>query len=313
MDHAPVEHEAADRGFAPHTAEQVQDRLDAHPPRSPSRWRRLLPLVPTGFGLGAYLAVPSVLTGLVLMVAVAGGVGWSMWRLRQASVRQRELRRLHESAMLRRYDTALRKAWELLPDVVEEGGAYASLVLTMGRCLGELKRDDAALVCFDRMLKLTPERHPARPQLEVLRAVSALFDDRLAEADDAIRKLRESAPAGQSAEPGGALAGGAAFARMLQSARTYRVDDLIDDAHATIERLRPMGIDAAFGYALTAWAHSQRADHPRNDDDPATLRDRAAAWWDRATTLLPEAALIHRLPECAAFAGAGASEEGRAA
>ena len=278
--------------FTPPTAEQVVEHLDAHPPATPSKWKRLWPLAPPAFGFGAYLAAPGWVTALILLAAVGGGIGWSAWRLRLARDRQERMRKVGELAMLRCHPEALREAWRLIPESVEDPIVYGTLLMTTGRSLLELRRDDAALACYERLLQAAPKNHPAATHFGTLRAIAALFDDRLAEADDALRKLRDE---DERAAP--AIRAGVAFARLLQAARTYRVDELIAMGDAAIDTLRPMGVEAGYGYALMAWAHEQRRCQPREYDDTASLAERGRAWWRRATTLLPAEAIAFRLPE----------------
>lgn len=286
-----------DADFRPPTAEQMEAHLDAHPPRAASRWKRLLPLAPLGFGLGAYLASPGGVTAVVLLGCVAGGIGWSALQSRASHRRRERLQRMHEKAALRRPGEALRIGWDLLPEVTESPLAYGSLLTAFGRCLSELRRDDAAGLCYERLLASAPSNHPAAKHFACLRALAALFEDRLAEADDALRRIRlEDEPAGSP------LRATHALACLLQQARTYRVDDMIANRATAIERMRPLGVEAGYAYALIAWAHDQRRRQPRERDDADSLAEQVRLWWERATTLLPTEAIARRLPETAELA-----------
>jgi tetratricopeptide (TPR) repeat protein len=288
---------AAEAGFRPPTAEQMQEHIDAHPPRAASRWKRLLPLAPMGLGLGLYLAAPSGATALVLLGCVAGSLAWSAVLARASHQRRERLQQMHEKATLRRPEEALRIGWDLLPEVNESPLMYGSLLTTFGRCLSELQRDNAAMVCYDRLLESAPSNHPAAKHFACLRALAALFDDRLAEADDSLRRIRvEDEPEGSP------LRSTVGIARLLQQARTYRVDDIIENRGDAIDRMRPLGVEAGYAYALIAWAHEQRRRQPREHDDVHSLADQVRVWWERATTLLPAAVIARRLPETAELA-----------
>lgn len=288
---------AAEASFRPPTAEQMQQHIDAHPPRAASRWKRLLPLAPMGLGLGLYLVAPSGATALVLLGCVAGAMAWSALLARASHRRRERLQQMHEHATLRRPDAALRIGWDLLPEVTESPLLYGSLLTTFGRCLSELQRDEAAMVCYDRLLESAPSNHPAAKHFACLRALAALFDDRLAEADDSLRRIRvEDEPEGSP------LRSTVSLVRLLQQAKTYRVDDIIADRDAMLERMRPLGVEAGYAYALIAWAHEQRRRQPREQDDVHRLADQVRLWWERATTLLPAAAIARRLPETAELA-----------
>ena len=252
----------AEASFRPPTAEQMEEHLDAHPPRPPSRWKRLLPLAPMGFGLGAYLVSPSGLTALLLLGGVTAGLAWSAMQARASHRRQTRLQQMHEKATLRRPAEALRIGWDLLPEVTESPLMYGSLLTTFARCFNELRLDEAAMVCYDRLLASAPADHPATRHFSCLRGLAALFEDRLAEADDSLRRVRvEDEPADSPLRPT------LAIARLLQQARTYRVDDIIDSRGDAIDHMRPLGVEAGYAYALIAWAHEQRRRQPRERDD----------------------------------------------
>lgn len=326
------------RAFVAPSPEQVARLLDRHRPRP----------MPASAMWGPLFALAAV---LALMLTL-GHQPWAMplpWLLLLALLvhgwvradRQRRLERdttlTQDLAMTRHYPAALRRAWKTLPAAVHRAEAHGRILAAIAYCLDQMGRYDAALVAYDRLAQRTPADHPAAMQLQAHRAVCLLQTDQLADGDDALRRLRGlmAQPADTAPQPAAALAH---FATLVQMARTHHFRDADALADHALDRLRPLGCEAGFGFALLALAYRQLAelrgerhhaeqppspaphdlgdsapgvDQPRPATDPAVnpttppgddrLAD-ARAWWHRATTLLPVDAILARFPETAALA-----------
>jgi hypothetical protein len=165
----------------------------------------------------------------------------------------------------------------------------------MGQILDEVNRPETALVAYDDLLPKLPPKHPVTLQLRVQMAMAMLSEERLADADDAMRRLPDRAEAGPGIEPGLKLL------KLRQATMTYHWQEAADIAQDGLqEALRPLGFQAAPGYALAALACRRSAELP-GEDRQARL-EQAGAWWNRASLLWPVQALAQHWPELAELA-----------
>src|SRR5690606_16506094 len=86
---------------------------------------------------------------------------------------------------------------------------------------------------------------------------------------------------------------GYTLGELYQQVRTNHFGDLLENVQGVMERLRPLGIEAAPGYAMVALA----CFHMRQTD--AALLDQAVVWWDRASLLMSPVKMVNRFEELA--------------
>lgn len=152
-------------------------------------------------------------------------------------------------------------------------------------------------MAYDRLLADLPGDHPGAVYLKIFRAISSLFEDRLADADETLRRLRGPV----EAMPGSPAAAAYRFALLFQAVKTARYDDAIAESDGLIPALQPWGIQAGYGYALLAYCYQQspRTAPPAPHDSASESSSLAHLWWERATALLSPHALRQRFPELA--------------
>lgn len=279
--------------FHPPTSEQIEAHLDAHPPRPPSPWSVWGPLAAVALATLGGFAIGGAAALILPWTAVIGLFVYLSVRVRTARKLEAGVTRIHEQIMLRRYADGLRGAWLLLPRADNQPLLHARTVALMADGLAGLRQHDAAITGYAYLLRHLPEGHPGAAHFRVQKAVAALEADRLADADDELRRLRRSEVA--AAVP--AIAAGRRFAELLQQVRTHHFDDAVADAGGVLDALRPLGVEAGYGHALLALSYTKA-----REGEPDQLRRHAATWWRRATTLLPETAILARFPQLALVA-----------
>jgi hypothetical protein len=126
----------------------------------------------------------------------------------------------------------------------------------------------------------------------VQRLFALLAADRLVDADDELRRLRDLT---ETDEPN-PLAAAMTLAQLWQRIVTNHFDDAAAMRHHLVEKLRPLGVEAGYGYALLHHPAAHTSTTPIDADADAHT------WWRRATLLLSPAALVHRLPMLTATA-----------
>lgn len=281
--------------FSPPTPEQLSAHLAQHPPRAPVgayAWAPFVPLallVMLGFAAGGAAAV------ILPWVGVLGLMAFLSFRVRRARTIDSAVSNAQELALLRRYPQALRKAWLLLPQTTQNPILHARTVSLLAHCLDHVGAYDSAMIAYDFLLDHLPDNHPTTLPLRVQRAHVALLSDHLVDADASLRRLRGT-PAD---EPGTPLFASYRFAQLVQHVRTNHFDDAVREFPNLVEDLRPLSIDAGYGYGLMALCHF----NSRSGTD-GTGRSQARRWWDGATLLLPPRALTGRFPELAPVAAA---------
>lgn len=291
--------------FHPPTPEQFAGYLDHHPLRAASPWLNRAPLLVMA-GLLVLMLVMGGLAGLILpWLGLAGLLGYMAWRNRRARELERRAGSVQELAMLRSYPQAMRDAWTLLPRVATQPPLYVQTVVMLSHCLDRVKAHDAAIVGYDRLLPHFPHDHPGGIHLRIQRAFATLFADRLADADDTLRRVRGVI------EPYARSSLGAAYrlAQLFQHVRTHHFADAVDEAGDLLEALRPLGIEAGYGHALLALCYHQAP--PESEEQGWARHQAAKLWWGRARTLMPEAALVGRFPELNPLAKELATDEHR--
>lgn len=225
--------------------------------------------------------------GLGVLVVVLAG------RVQRRRLLHLRVTRSWELALLREYREALRRAWTLLPMVRDQPELHGRCVAVIAHALDELSGYEAATVAFDYLLERLPEDHPLAIRVRLQHAAAAVSQGHLADADEALRKLRPLA----EERPGSPISAGYALARLIQDVKTGHFAEAIEHSTQTAEQLRPLGVEAGYGHGLLAYCCDQVARHLDDPDNAERHRKAAASWWRRATILIPPAALAFRFNE----------------
>lgn len=284
-----------DRGqasFTPPTPSQVRAYLERHRARGPSRLAAWSPLA----ALTAALALTiwgqqpwMFVVAWVIVVAVLVGMTARIRNVRRMGQR---LVQAQELATRRDWLDALRSTWGLLPSLVSLPTLHGQATALIAHCLHELKTYEAAIVAYDHLLDLIPAGQPVSVGLRVHRAVAQLFNDQLTDADDTLQRLRGQMDT--SINP--AVAASYSMACLMQRVMTNHWAEAADYGSSDlVDQLRPLGIEAGYGYALMALSCHQLA--AAEDPGQQQLAQQADLWWSRATLLLPVAALVNRFSE----------------
>ena len=290
----------------------MHDLLAAYPARGTSRWMTWMPLAVLAGVMVVALTSTHPLMQLLPWAALIGMLIFMSRRVRMVRDLERQTQRVQELAMLRHQRQALDAGWELLPKVTGSLDLYARITALLAHLLDQMKADEPAIVGYDYLIERLPAEHPASVQLRVHKAIVQLESDHLADADDALRKLRvlQQQP---SITP---VQAAYHYALLLQSVRTHHYDDAIAMAGGLLDNLRPLGVDAGYGHALLAWSYAAHADRLRQREPEAQeteaaeaartrekeLMSSATQWWSRATLLLPVADLARKHVQLNEFA-----------
>ena len=271
--------------FTPPTAEQIGERLQQCAPQQASRFWSIAPLVVLGVVAGFTFTSSGILAALMPFVIVIGLMFAMGWRVRSLRRLEQRAVRVPELAMMRYDVQALRLGWRLLPQLRTLHELHGRTVAVMAMCLDQVGAYEAAIVAYDDLILRLPSDHPTTLQLVIQRTIVQLMCDDLTDADDALRRLRGMV------EPFASTPIGASYhlAGLLQQVQTHHFADALDHAENLVEQLRPLGIDAGYGYALMALSH-----YKTNGPDADT-------WWSHATMLLPPATLIARFSQLGAI------------
>lgn len=304
--------------FDPPTPAQLAEHLDANPAVLATGWRAYLPQI-TLIGMAMLIVFVLLQPGLIIvpLLLMAGLVVYLSSRTRAASELSRRVTRAWELSMIRRHREALGEAWRLLPECRTTPELHGRVVGVLAHSLGDLCRDDAAEVARQYLLDRMPPDHPLALRLRIQQAMSALTSDRLADADDALRKLRGR----PELDRPGPLAGLYTLARLLQDVRTGHYADAVEQAEAIVEALKPLGVEAGYGHALLALCHHQLAakNNPTDASDheassrAANHAEQAKRLRNNATILIPPAALMCKLPDLVQLLQPSASGQSSAA
>lgn len=275
--------------FNPPNPEQVASHLERYSASGRSRGGAAAPMLVIVLAWMISTAVPDI--GMLLLIVAFGAVLlWFHYKAKAA--RQLELRvdTIRDLALRREWRSSLSTAWDTLPQLVHTPALHGQTVMIMATDLANLRAFDSAIVMYDYLVERLPEQHVGATQLRVQRTIAQLSDDRLADADDAIRRLRGMADMLQ--DP--AVTAGLQFAELFQQIRTHHYLDAIGRSDTLVDRLRPLGVEAGLGYGLMALAYWQLK---RRTEDDAPYEAAAQTWWSRATLLLPVERLVERYPE----------------
>lgn len=288
--------------FETPTAAQLTRHLEAHPPIQGNSWQAKIPhlaIAAVGLLMLAMLFQPAMM--LLPLLGLLGLSAYLSSRTRTGHEMQERVNRAWELTMIRRYREALGEAWRLLPSCRSTPELHGRVVTIMAHILGELGKDESAEVAYAYLMDRLPKDHPLSLRLRVQRAIAALREGRLADGDDALRRLRGE----PNINKNGALLASYTLARLLQDVRTGHFADAIEHADDTAEALKPLGIEAGYGHGLLALCYQQLADRQAKDPDATNPLDQiglARQSWQRATLLLPSAALLFQYPELAPLA-----------
>jgi hypothetical protein len=298
MDQTTREH------FALPNADQMRDHLAAHPAQAPSPWFGRLPLIALGM-IAALLLLADTWVSLTLpWVILLVVFGVMTWRARQVQQLERSVNECQQWAMRRHYRAALARAWPLLRQLRRQPLLRHRLIAVMAHCLDDLACFEPAMEVYDHLLAEVDPDHAGAVQLHTHRAIAALHCDRLADADDALKRVRQHIDVKEH-EP---IAAAYHLARVLQEVRTHHDQAATQRGDDMVATLRPLGVEAGFGHALLAWCHRRRLRQgaaSESRDDLSAPMDHAQAmrrWWRRATLLLSPAAIVYRFPELAPLA-----------
>lgn len=273
--------------FNPPTAQQVIAHIDRYPPTGPARWVTMMPMIVLGVVVGLTFLAHETLALLLPALVLAGWLGAMSWQVRNLRELERRTALAGELALTRQYPQALRLAWRLLPNLRAMPELHGRTISVMAWCLEQVKSHEAAIAAYDYLISHLPAGHPGAMQFTIERTVSQLMCDRLADADDALRRLRGHLE-GFTNSP---IAAHYRFASLLQQIQTNHFADAIEAEDSLIDDLRPLGVDAGYGYALMALSHQKLLDH---GGEAGVHAAKVSQWWGRATLLLPVTSLIGR-------------------
>ncbi len=259
----------------------MERHLAEHSPRVVPRWAARLPVFVLGAAIVAGLVAGGAAAWVLPWGALIALVVYASAKVAHARHLDARTTRVNELAMLRHYRPALRSAWRLIPDLVTHPMLQHRAVTAIAHCLDDLQAHDAAVVAYGRLLRDLPGDHPGSVLLSIQRAVAELATHRLTDADETLRRLRGRV----EAFPGSPVDAAYRFALLYQAVQTAHYAEGIAESAGLVDVLRPMGLEAGYGYALRGWCHVQR-------DEPVE----AEAWWDRARALLPRRVLTARFP-----------------
>ena len=281
--------------FEPPTAQQLDKHLASHPVVQGVNWQARLPIMLLIGGVLVLMLIGGPVFALLPLLALLGLAAYISSRTRAAMQLQQRVTRCWELAMIRRYRTALGQAWDLIPACQNNPELHGRVMTVVAHILNELGEVDAAEVAYRYLVDRLPPQHPLSLRLRVQRAIAALCSGRLADADDALRKLR--GPTEQSKDP--TLAGSYRMARLMQDVYTGHYADAVQNADQTAKDIQPLGIEAGYGHGLLALCFHRLAirESVEQPEEREQLNQLANRWWDKATLLIPTTALIHRHPD----------------
>lgn len=278
--------------LTPPTPEQFTEHLEVHYPNPPSAWMRFTPVAVLLAAVLVSVLLGGPIAWLLPWAVLIGLVGWLTVRVRRERRLQKKVLRLQEQTMLRQYRDVLRDGWLLLAQLTARPLLYARTVAMLAQCLDEVYAHESAIVGYDHLIEHLPPEHPGALHLRAQRAMAALAADRLVEADEDLRVLRQRLP-DEAPAPLRALR---TLAILTQQCKTHHYEDAVAESETLVDELRPLGVDASYGYALMALSEYECARHEDRPDAPGDAQP-WRTWWERATLLLPVEALVGRFAE----------------
>jgi len=276
--------------FTPPGPQQVIEHLRRCSPRRAKRMTAMLPFIGLGVVVGLAFAsdsLASIVLPVLVLAAMVVGLNLRVRLLRRV---EHEATRIQELTALHRSRDALARGWRLLPRLRRLPEAHGRTVTAIAACLDRVKAYDSAIAAYDYVLSILPANHPMAVQLVIQRAMAQLMSDRLTDADDALRRIR----GGLDRYEHTPIAAAYRLAGLVQQVVTHHFADAVDESQGLMESLRPLGVDAGFGYALMSLSHFMA------DPSGADASDSAArTWWARATVLLSPSVLIGQFDDLA--------------
>lgn len=277
--------------FSPPTPDQVTSYLARHFVTGPSRWVTWLPAMLLGAAVLLAFSWSNHALTLLIWVLLVGVFVSTMVRANAIKHVEKQLSNVQEFTLRRNHTQALRVVWKLIPQLRALPQMHAKAVALLAHNLQFVRAYDASAVAFGHVIDKLPEEHPAAIQLRVEQVMTLLASDQLTDADNTLRRLRYVL----DKFPGTVISAGYTLGELYQRVRTNHFQDILDSRAGVTERLRPLGIDAAAGYAMIALA----CFHMRQTD--AQLLSQATLWWDRACLLMSPQAMVGRFEELAAI------------
>jgi len=259
----------------------VRIYLQRNEPQGQSRWTGLLPFVALGVVMGLAFTSHHALAALLPVAVVVGLLAILSWRVRTLKRIEQRAVRVQELTLTRYFPQALRLAWRVLPDLRALPELHGRTVAAIAHCLDQVKAYDAAIVSYDYLIYHLPDDHPGAVQLTIQRTIAQLFADQLADADDALRRLRNMVERYRDSAIGASYR----LAGLVQQVFTGHYADAVEESDNLIDDLRPLGVEAGYGYALMALSH-HKIDSKDTD-----------MWWQRATLLMPPSSLVGRFDQ----------------
>ena len=287
--------------------------MERHAPQGFGRRLPWLPLLALGVAMAVLLTAQEGWAALAALLVLVGLVTFNALQRRRVLALERQLVDVHELSLQRRWPQALATAWGLLPRLRRLPDLFARTAAFLAYGLDEQGQFEAAIVGYDFLLRHMPAEHPGAMLLMIQRAMAQLAVDRLTDADEALRRLRHL----EQLPPNG-MSAAYRLAALCQIVRTQHFADAAELEEHLVERLRPLGVEAGYGYGLMALAR-WRANDAANQASPTDLSGAgpvpgagaglpgvpgAAEWWRRATLLLPVEALVRKFADLAPVAQA---------
>lgn len=277
--------------FATPKAQELRAYLEGHAPRGGGRRLPWMPLVALGAALALLFTTQEGWAALGALGVLAVLVGWNAVQRRRVLGLERQLVKVHELSLQRQWPAALSTGWALLPKLRRLPDLFARTVAFIAYGLDEQGAFESAIVGYDFLLKRMPTEHPGAMLLTIQRAMAQLAVDRLTDADESLRRLRHL-----EQWPGSGMSAAYCLAMLWQMVRTQHYADAVGLEERLVQRLRPLGVEAGYGYGLMAlarWRLSAEAGAAGGESRGTGAEE----WWRRATLLLPVAALTRKFAD----------------
>lgn len=263
------------------SAQTVAAYLKRHRPRGSSGSIAFTAVALLCILAAATAGEPSGPSGLIPWALLLILLGWSMRRGRRLQSIHRDTMNVYELTLTHHWRESVDAAWQLLPRVSENQQAHAQTASLLASSLAQLRAHEAAIAAHEHLLRYLPPDNTAGRFVRLQRLRSLLHVDRLTDANEELAKLAR-------ADLNPVEAAHLALAQLHQRVRTNHTDDIASDEDHHLTALRPLGTEAAQGYALIA-AAMRSSDRPED----------AERWWHRATMLMSPASIAWALPDTA--------------
>lgn len=272
----------------------VEALLESSEPRPGGTWlwyaagAFLLLILVSSYLAGRSIAGPWLveLVSTMSMMALVGGMGYMAWAGGRAVIReQQQVEAIEELVLLRRWSEAAEMLRRLLSRPARTPQARVQSLVYLASVLGRYHRWADAITVYEYLLDLDVLDPDASYGLQLGRAMAMLHEERLFDVDRVIGELRRQCE--------GRMPGGLALVEIYRDVKTGHPQEAIElfELHQEAMR-RQLGMRVADAHALVARAY-----------DLVGRPVEAAAAYERATLLAPEAELSRRYAEVAAIAG----------